>query len=339
MTTTASNSGRIVALDYTKGMLVLIMVLYHWINYFWIVQDNRYLRFLTPSFIFITGFIISNVYLSKYGLSDPKLFKRLVERGLKILAVFVCVNVARSLVLSGSALWRDSSARPSVSSLIELFIVGTGAGGGQTKLLAFFILVPISYLLILAAIILGLSRYYRHAVWAIGALSVIGVLSLDYFGSLSPNLELLSMGLLGMIAGSIPIEKVNAFVRHPYWLAVGYLLYLAAITAWNVIYPLQIIGVCLSLMIIYLLGQPRGEPGRITNVILLLGKYSLFGYIAQIAILQVLRRALNNVDSETFVLVLSFILGFGLTILAVQVVDRLRVMFSTVDKIYKAIFA
>src|ERR1700726_2047192 len=59
---------RISALDFTKGALVLIMVLYHWLNYF-VASDGffyRYLRFLTPSFIFIAGFLISNVYLSRY---------------------------------------------------------------------------------------------------------------------------------------------------------------------------------------------------------------------------------------------------------------------------------
>src|SRR5580704_11951643 len=85
-------AGRISALDFTKGMLVLIMVLYHWINYFY-PHDNRYLRFLTPSFIFITGFLVSNIYLSKYGASDTRLSRRLAERALKILGVFVVLNV------------------------------------------------------------------------------------------------------------------------------------------------------------------------------------------------------------------------------------------------------
>ena len=85
---------RISALDFTKGALVLIMVLYHWINYFigpqWRYYD--YLRFLTPSFIFITGFMISNVYLSKYDPADARLSKRLFMRGLKLIAIFVCSN-------------------------------------------------------------------------------------------------------------------------------------------------------------------------------------------------------------------------------------------------------
>src|SRR5580704_5753793 len=65
---------RIPALDFTKGALVLIMVLYHWLNYFVGPQADiyRYLRFLTPSFIFITGFLVSGVYLSKYSVADPR---------------------------------------------------------------------------------------------------------------------------------------------------------------------------------------------------------------------------------------------------------------------------
>src|SRR5258708_7126061 len=78
------------ALDITKGILVVIMVLYHWINYFvtlnWDVY--RYLRFITPSFILITGFVLSNVYLRKYLATDLRLHRRLLGRGLKLLLLF-----------------------------------------------------------------------------------------------------------------------------------------------------------------------------------------------------------------------------------------------------------
>src|SRR5207302_5956026 len=55
MVATASKTHRLPALDFTKGALVLFMVLYHWLNYFVSTEGDfyRYLRFLTPSFIFI----------------------------------------------------------------------------------------------------------------------------------------------------------------------------------------------------------------------------------------------------------------------------------------------
>src|SRR5258705_8503947 len=96
MMATASKSHRIPALDFTKGALVLFMVLYHWLNYFIAPQGDfyRYIRFVTPSFIFVAGFLISNVYFSKYDIFDLKLPARLMQRGLKILGVFILLNVA-----------------------------------------------------------------------------------------------------------------------------------------------------------------------------------------------------------------------------------------------------
>src|ERR1051325_736043 len=66
------------AIDFTKGTLVLFMVLYHWLNYFVGPQGHyyNYLRFLTPSFIFISGFMISRIQLSRYGFDAWHLSKR-----------------------------------------------------------------------------------------------------------------------------------------------------------------------------------------------------------------------------------------------------------------------
>src|SRR6266850_1409966 len=87
MITPGNNTHRIPALDFTKGALVLFMVLYPWPNYFIATEGNsyRYLRFVTPSFIFISGFLISNVYTSKYDTCALQLPKRLMSRGFKIL--------------------------------------------------------------------------------------------------------------------------------------------------------------------------------------------------------------------------------------------------------------
>lgn len=335
MTKTSAKAVRIPALDFTKGALVLIMVLYHWINYFYGGQDQRYLRFLTPSFIFISGFIVSNIYFSKYGISDAQLPKRLIQRGLKILAVFVVLNVTRSFLDLG----RSHGQSLSITNLINLYLLGTGVGGGPAKAVAFFILVPISYLLMLSSVLLIASRYYRYTFHAVCSVFLVWVFISNSQGFEIPNLELVAIGLLGVIAGYLPIEKVNAAVQHPYLLAAAYLGYLAAITLWNVIYPLQIVGVYLSLMILYLVGQQSGGPGKAWAIVVLLGRYSLFGYIAQIAILQALRLGLNHVGSKALVLGLSFILAFALTIIGVAVLDLARGKSRVVDRSYRVVFA
>jgi hypothetical protein len=337
--TVAKKTQRIPALDFTKGALVLIMVLYHWLNYFLGTSDNRYLRFLTPSFIFITGFLISNVYFSKYGIADPQLPKRFLQRGLKILGVFAFLNLARTFLFA--ATYRDQmlSEHSSIRSLLDIYVIGNNLGGGPGKAIAFFILVPIAYLLLLSALLLIAGRVYRRIFYVACALAFLSILVLYSYGHQSANLELVAIGLLGIVVGYTPIEEINASVRHPIFLVVAYLCYLGAITRWNIIYPLQVLGVCLSLMIIYVLGNPNGEPGRARSLFVLLGKYSLFGYISQIAILQLLRRFLGHLSSETAVLDLSFLLAVGLTVASVEVLDRLRLQSVMVDRLYRAVFS
>jgi hypothetical protein len=339
MNQTSGKSKRIPALDFTKGALVLIMVLYHWINYFWASQDNRYLRFLTPSFIFISGFIISNIYLSKYSISDPHLPKRLVERGLKILGVFIVLNLARNLFAPGRSPEHESAVLLPIGRLVDIYITGSGGGNGQAKVIAFFILLPIGYLLLLSALLVIVSRFYEYTMHVACALALGCVVFCYARGIDVPNLQLLAIGLLGVLAGFLPIERVNSAVSHPYLLAAAYAFYLGAISIWNVPFPLQVVGVYLSLMILYLLGQKSGEPGRIRAWVVLLGKYSLYGYIAQIAILQLLHAGMKRIESRALLLGLSFALAFVLTIVSVEILDRMRAHFKTIDRAYRAIFA
>lgn len=332
---------RIPALDFSKGALVLIMVLYHWLNYFYQSDGDiyRYLRFLTPSFIFITGFLISNVSIAKYGIGDARLSRKLLQRGLKLLGVFAALNIVRACLLSGPTRSQILIAHSSLRGLVQIYIVGIGGAGGPLKAVAFPILIPIGYLLLLSALLLVIARVYKNIFYVVFLAAMVGVFALEWFGKQSANLELIAIGLLGLILGYAPIEKINAVVRHPFWLAVAYACYVAAITVWNVIYPLQIVGVCLSVAIIYLLGDGRGEPGRVRRCIILLGRYSLLGYIAQIAILQLLHGGLRHVELGWIALLASFVAAFALTILAVEATEWARGKVPVVDRLYKAVFA
>ena len=341
MMATASKTYRIPAIDFTKGALVLFMVLYHWLNYFIATQGDfyRYLRFLTPSFIFITGFLISSVYLSKYKIADPQLPKRLVQRGLKILGLFVFLNASISFLFSESYRGKLLFDPLSLSNIIAIYVTGNVYVAGIGKAAAFHILVPISYLLLLSAVLLIACRFYKYAFHVVFMFFLLCVLLLDLNGLESANLDLLTIGLLGVIIGHVPIEKINNVVRHPYTLVSAYLCYTGAITIWDVVYPLQVVGVCLSLLLIYLVGAKNGEPGRMRRHIILLGKYSLFGYIAQIAVLQLIFRGLRHVNLEAGTLGISFFGAFALTVLTVEAIDRVRAKSTTVDGLYKAVFA
>jgi|SRR5579863_25123 len=335
-----SKAQRNPALDFTKGTLVLLMVLYHWINYFigpqW--EYYFYIRFLTPSFIFITGFMISNVYLSKYVAADPRLAKRLFTRGIKLMVVFLVLNVARAFVipvLSTGVLVANPLAP---RNLFIIFASGNVPVVGG-KLIAFSILVPISYLLMFSGALMLPYRFYKYTFHVVCVVLLSSIVVLRLIGEMSPYLEAVTIGMLGVLAGFIPIAKINDLVRHPYMLALAYLCYTIAITIWNVPFPLLIVGVALSLMVIYLVGISGGESGIIRSEVILLGKYSLFGYISQIAILQILAASFRHVDFELLVLSTSFVAAFALTVISVEVVDRARAKAVSVDRLYKAVFA
>jgi hypothetical protein len=338
MVSSKTGPARISALDFTKGALVLIMVLYHWLDYFYGAHDSRYLRFLTPSFIFITGFLVSNVYFSKYGVGNSHLPRRLMYRGVKILAVFIALNLIITFMFAGSGSGRLIMPQLSPGSLRNIFVTGNVVAAGVGKSVVFYILVPISYLLLLSAVLTIVCRVYEYTFQVVCVCFLLGVLACRLNGIESSNLELLAIGLLGVVVGYIPLSKISSFVSRPFALAAAYLLYVVAITLWNVIYPLQIVGVCLSLMILYFLGTRGHDKGKVRSRILLLGRYSLFGYIAQIAILQVLRRGFRHIALGPAVWEISFVLAVVLTQLSVEGMDRARARSTIVDSCYRFVF-
>jgi peptidoglycan/LPS O-acetylase OafA/YrhL len=328
------------ALDFTKGALVLIMVLYHWINYFigneW--GYYKYLRFLTPSFIFITGFMISNVYLSKYAVFDSRLPKRLFTRGLKLMAIFLVLNLSRILVgpLLGTVVFTRGVL--GLHNIFTVFVSGNLPITGE-KLVSFSILVPISYLLMFSGALMLPFRLYRYTFHLVCLALLVYVVILGVTGSGSYNLEFVAIGLMGVVTGFTPIETIHKFVRHPYALTLAYLCYVIAITIWVVPFLFLVVGVFLSVAAIYLIGASGSESSATRSEIILLGKYSLFGYISQIAILQILSVAFRHVNLGLAGLAISFFAAFALTIASVEVLDRARARAASVDGLYKAVFA
>lgn len=323
------------ALDFTKGILVLLMILYHWFNYFVSPEGIAYvyLRFITPSFIFLAGFLIGNTYPSKYGWGSRKATSRLFERGVKIVVIFTSLNLAANGLVSSTF----KGEMPGLGRFLRdaVWIYGPGSAGA-----AFEVLLPIGYLLIFAAMAFLIHRQSDTLV-RLSCGVVFGLIGmLHYYGFSSTNLELVSVGLLGMVVGLFPIERINSWVNHPYGLLLLYACYTLAITVWNVRYGLQIIGVCLNLMLIYLVGLRLGSPSWTQNKIEILGQYSLFGYIAQIGILQVLYKTLSIIQLGVVARwTISFASAVILTSVAVNTMHFARSKWPSINRIYSAAFS
>jgi peptidoglycan/LPS O-acetylase OafA/YrhL len=328
-------SGRNSALDFTKGILVLFMVLYHWLNYFVSTEGSvyTYLRFLTPSFIFITGFLIANVYHAKFARDRWRVFWRLTERGVKLLLLFTLLNVALNVLFASNY----KGAMPGVTGFVRnaasIYISGNGKA-------SFEVLVPISYLLLLAPWLFLLGGLYTRTVIVLCAAMFVGIAYADSLSPGSANLTLLATGVLGMVFGSHTIEAVNSWTNHWYAVVCLNIAYTIAIGILGVGYLLQPIGACLTVTLIYLIGMKTARSERIQRPIILLGKYSLFAYVAQICLLQLLRRALPYLDLHglAFSLV-SFAAAFALTVVTVESVDYVRTRSQTLDSLYRFVFA
>jgi peptidoglycan/LPS O-acetylase OafA/YrhL len=340
LTVERASSNRIPGFDFTKGTLVLFMVLYHWLNYFYGPQGEvyKYLRFLTPSFILITGFLISHVHFAKYGVGSAELSKRLFVRGAKLFAVFIALNLVISLLEPDSFVRNLLSNRSTVASLDTVFFTAKISTTGTGKIAAFGILVPISYLLMLSAVLSLACRFFKYTFHLVSAILLGALVGLGFRGIQSGNLELVTIGLLGVVFGYASKASLQKVVSRSWLLVLAYCLYLFIITMWDVSIYVQMVGAILTTALIYALGV-QAIPTGPSEPVILLGKYSLLGYIAQIAILQLSHAVLRDINYSWAVLGGSLFVASALTMLSVRVVDRGRAMSKTIDGAYKMVFA
>jgi hypothetical protein len=316
------------ALDFVKGALVLLMVFYHWVSYIAGQQliDYRYIRFLTPSFVLITGFVVSHVYLKRFAYDSPVLAKRLIQRGLKLVLLFAVLNLLAQAPTIGHAPWAYWS-----DLIASVAIYGQGRA-------SFLILLSIGYLLLLSPLALFAAARLRLPLITTAIVAVVVCWVASTIGQVNLHGEFLSMGLIGLAAGASANGQDYGARLGPVWLVMLYALYLGALVIWNVIYPVQVIAACLNVLVLYRIGR---EVAGATAVgwIVTLGKYSLFAYIAQILILRLIRMTVQGGQLPSAMLIVTFVVALGATVGSVYVVALLRSRVTMADRLYRTVFA
>jgi hypothetical protein len=259
------------------------------------------------------------------------LYQRLLQRGAKLIGLFTVLNLLIA-ALNGphthEQLWGFA---PFLNQAHQIYITG-GARG-----IAFDVLVPISYVLLIAPLMIAVHHRLLPVICVV-------VLATVFAGSVKgfswPNLELWSFGLLGLAMGQLPLATIDSIRRFPWFVITLYVLYLVGITVWNVVYWLQIAGVLLNMSLLYLAGLIWSERVKYFTKVQLLGTYSLFAYIAQIGVLRFLRTVIAHVHiAPNVAIAVSCLCSFALTVLAVILMDRTRSLSPGVDKAYRAVFA
>lgn len=329
---TSGAATRLVGVDWAKGALVLIMVFYHWMNYFIGLDSDvyRYIRFLTPSFIFVAGFLVSHIYLRKYHAGDGRVPGRLLRRGGKLLLLVLGLNILAVIAGTGIAARRVSGLPP--WDLVRASILGLVP-------VAFSVLVPIGYLLILSAGLVIMARRSVSLLHLVSSVLLFTAWLMDRQGLQNGYLEMLSLGMLGVSVGCLSTEAIHSVTRYPLTLLATYAVYLVALTMWNATYAVQVLGVCVNLAVLYWLGavvlRQRAWPGTMIR----LGEYSLFAYIAQIVIIQVLWKGFRTVQFGPGGPELALLAAFACTILSVEAAHRARLQAPVLDRIYRTVFS
>ena len=327
-----TSAPRLDFLDTAKGVLVLLMVVYHALNYTnQLHLSFRYLSFLPPSFILITGFLISVVYFPRYVAGASGFWIRLLTRGGKLLLLFTALNVVAQYVRSpvyGQSIGLDGF----FGRWHEIFVLGAGPTA------AFEVLLPIAYLLVLSPALIWLAHANATLLTAVAAALVAACALLDATGHALANANLISAGLVGMVAGRV-LPHPELLGRPLALSLVAYALYFPASLAVGYVYIVQLLGAAIALVLICSVSLRLDGDAWWRRRLTRIGQYSLLSYITQIAILQVLSRFVGRPDPLSS---RAMLLYFGTLIIMagiIELTDWLRKRARTVDTVYRVILA
>ena len=323
-------------LDFVKGFLVVVMALYHAMNYFADVPSEYYgyLRFVNGSFVFISGYVVAAFYAGQARQNRLSAFRRLASRGAKLLCVFTVLNLAVSA--AGMTNYRNVTFGMSdyLSSAAGIY------GSGDAHKIAFRILVPISYVLILSGLYLITKRSQAILI----ALTIAAALLYTFFEHAAPNVFFLLTGLVGLSFGlSLGLLKSDILQhRIDSWplICIGFIALASVMNELSGNVLAYGVGIALLLNLVYDGAGLLARNGRPYGVTVLLGKYSLVCYIAQIGFLFLLHRALRGGGlAPGFELPVAFVATCAFLLGSCMLLERLRHHSRLVEKTYRLVFA
>lgn len=333
MSAPVSSSPRLASLDIAKGLFVLAMVFYHSLNYsseYFLAF--RYLSFLPPSFIFIAGYLVIALYPNRYQADTGRMYRRLIVRGLRLILIFSLLNLG-GLVLTGSHHPLDVPA-VMLENAADIFVIGSGRHA------IFEVLLPIGYFLMISPLVLWVHGRGRLPLLALGGLSLAGTAWLNHCGVSSGNLNLLAAGVLGAsVAPFVRLEHLTGGRLKLAVLAGAFAAYEIIGRAWGHVFEIQILGSTIAVFLFLAIAQSVPVGGWTMRRLIVLGQYSLLGYILQIAVLQVILRLAGRPEPWSAAFFAWMIVTLVAMTLLVEATQILRLKSHLADRAYRLVFA
>jgi hypothetical protein len=213
---------------------------------------------------------------------------------------------------------------------------------GYPTIVAFDILIPISYVLVLALLILAVKQSREVIIWASSAIVAVICVLMESYNNPVYNLNMVSSGIIGMGFGLLTGVCINKFVGSPRKLVLAAVLYGVCAIQFGDKYITQIMATVVSLTIIHGVAIRTGSGTWIAKQVMTLGRYSLVSYISQILFLKVLNIGPRISDdgwvSEATKVLLVVTTCTVVTLAIALVIDHGRAKNRLVRGLYKLIF-
>jgi len=318
--------------DFLKGFLVEVMVIYHSVGYFATNIDGlKYLDFVTGAFVFLSGSAVSQYYYEKYGLRIGAMIIRLFARSGKLIALFLILNVGVHVVVRRNYNGAEFGFFELYDGLFDIFIPGS------KQLACFEILLPIAYTLFLGAIVMAILRSKR----VITLIICLSIVVACFVTTLPFNFKFLAVGLSGLVYGFYRRDRLRIPARRMVSccfavICVAYMTAVALLPKDNLI--IYLIGVISVIECIRSVWDMIEAKGWLVAALGSFGEYSLFSYLFQIFLLQVLFRLIGGRGASVVTILGVIALVNVILFCMVKLLSRLRLIFRPVDISYKAVF-
>jgi len=326
------------SLDAVKGVLVLLMVVYHVMSIASTadVEAFRYIRFISGSFVFLSGFIVARFIDAAFDRDPGATAFRLLARGLKIVLIFTVLNALIQISGFGNVSKRTAGFQALIENAATIYATG------DNRMASFVVLLPIAYVLIIAPVFLRVAGKRNPVAAGIVLATVLSVCTLTSVADDSPVIQLVLVGIAGMCAGVLPVQTrapepgVASVVKAIAGLALS--LWLAGKFGGNT--GLYCVGVALILKFLHDGARLVHADGMAARAVVRLGRYSLICYIAQIGVIQVLFRSvgMRRWDLGVGLLALCVLTGLFMTSLCAAL-EALRARSGVIDRSYRFLFS
>lgn len=312
-------------LDNIKTALVIIMLLYHSASclHIW-PQYLEVLYFIHFAFILMTGVVVGFHYLQISDVIFQKNKYRLIQRGFKLLCIFILCNSLFYLMqfYSLSALMKYIQE----VGIVQFICNPKGS------LCAFEILYHITIFLIISPICL-----VRHGTEIGGILGCVLILL-----RCNPLGFCIGLGLVGIWLGSFFYKTTihrQMFLKTIIqwgWTDGSLLFILHMLGPWHQQGGIVFIEILLWLVFIMSIMHYAFLPKTFD----IFGKYTLLAYIFQVLFLAILATIIHRFHFPSYInYFILLVMATGGTLAFLHIVNRLRKKFSVCDSIYKLIFS